>query len=109
MTVKIVGLVKDYPGRLFIEIPVNLRDEAKLSSGDVIQGTLNRILDPRGKDRKIREKVAWEVGEFINVLIVPREVVEHHGITPGGLYEKGDSIQLTLRKVKKMDGTTLAI
>ncbi len=101
--------MKDYPGRLFVEIPVNLRDKVKLSRGDVIQGTFDKILDPQGKGRDMKEKVAWEVGEFTNMLIVPREVAEHHGITPGGLYEKGDSIQLTMRKEKKRDGTTLTV
>ncbi len=109
MTVKILDIVKDYPGRLFVEIPMDLREKAKLTSGDVIQGTMDKILDLGGKARKINEKIAWEVGEFTNMLIVPRDVVEHLHITPGGLYEAGDRIQLTLRKVRKKDGTTLAV
>lgn len=109
MAVKIVEVVKDYPGRLFVEIPGDLRDKARLTSGDVIQGTFDKVLDLRGKESKVGEDVAWEVGEFTNMLIVPRDVVEHLEITPGGLYEAGDRIQLTLRKVKKRDGTTLDI
>lgn len=107
--IKIVSVVKDYPGRLFVEIPADLRVKAKLKSGDVIQGTFDKILDLKGKAKKIGEKVAWEVGEFNHMLVVPREVVEHHSITPGGLYEEGDKIQLTLRKVLKKDGTALAV
>lgn len=109
MAVKIVSVVKDYPGRLFVEIPQNLKEKAEIKTGDVIQGTLDKVLDPRGKGKKINEKLAWEVGEFTHMLIVPREVVEHHEITPGGLYEEGEKIQVTLRKVRKKDGTTMAI
>jgi|TARA_B100001971_G_C18137306_1_gene508383 hypothetical protein len=109
MTIKIIGLVKDYPGKLFIEIPVDLRDEAKLSHGDILQGDFNKIIYSKGKTKKINEKVAWEVGEFNNMLIVPREIIENHEINPGGLFEEGGSLQLTIKKVKKKDGITLDI
>lgn len=107
---KIVATVRDYPGRLYIEIPEDLQDEVQIKSGDKLVCRLEKILDPEGKVRvNVGKEVTWEVGEFSNMLLVPRNVSEEYDIQPGGLYEAGDKLQLTIEKVKKKDGSTIAV
>jgi hypothetical protein len=107
---KIVEDVRDYPGRLYIEIPREIRQKAGLSSGDELVCFFEKVLDARGKVKaEVKKEVTWEVGEFPYMLIVPREVSEHHDITPGGFYEDGDKLELTIEKIKKKDGSTMAV
>lgn len=110
MAKKIVEGVRDYPGRLYVEIPKGIRQKATLNPGDEIVCFFEKVLDSKGRVKvEVKKEVIWEVGEFSHMLIVPREVMEHYEINPSGLYEDGDKVELTIKKVKKTDGSTIDV
>jgi hypothetical protein len=110
MSKKIVAGVRDYPGRLYVVIPQEIIDDADLEPGDRLVCVFEKILDPEGKPRvKVGKEVTWEVGEFPHMLVVPRSVSEKYEIVPGGHYEEGDKLELTIEKVKKNEGSSIAV
>ncbi len=110
MGIKVVSVVRDYPGRLYVEIPQELIDGADLVPGDRLVCLFEKIIDPEGKVRvEVGKKVTWEVGEFPHMLIVPRNVSEEYEIVPGGHFEDGDKLELTIEKVKKKNGSSIAV
>jgi hypothetical protein len=107
---KLISVVRDYPGRLYVEIPQDLIDSADLVPGDSLVCRLERIIAPGDVVRaELGEEVTWEVGEFPHMLIVPRSVSEKYELVPGGHFEEGDKLELTIEKVKKKDGSSIAV
>lgn len=107
---KLVKQVRDYPIRLYLEIPEEAREKLGLEYGDRILARFERILDARNSTKaEVGEEVEWEVGELPYMLSVPRELVERYNLKPGGITEAGDSIELILKEVVKKSGEKVAI
>ena len=105
MPLKLVKPVRDYPALIYIEIPKEIRQKFNLKSGDFLLCQLKNILDRNGNIKAtIENEVTWEVGGLPYMLVIPREIVEHHSIEPGGLFEPGDSLEIELKEVKKKNG-----